>query len=79
MNTPATATNIAAGATAVTISAGQSLSDDRAASLYRATIPQIVNGQFDLVLSDVLGLLSIAVLLVNLGFTVRRERKKRGQ
>ena len=78
MNTPATAANVAAGATAVTVSVGQSLSANRAESLYKATIDQIVNGQFDVVLSDILGLLSVSVILLNLFFTYRRERKSRG-
>ena len=70
-----TPVNIVAGTTAVGVSVGSSLGTS--SSLYRASWDQIVNGQYELILSDVLGLISIAVLLINFGINFWRWMRDR--
>ncbi|WBA79567.1 hypothetical protein [Endozoicomonas sp. GU-1] len=65
--------NGTAGAIAITVSAQSSMAE----SFYRASFDQILNGQFNLVVSDILGLASIAVLFLNLFLTVKRDRKRK--
>lgn len=72
-DTVSTPVNIIAGSTAVGVSVGSSLGTS--SSLYRASWEQIANGQYELILSDVLGLISMSVLLINVGINVWRWRR----
>lgn len=66
---------VSAGAVAVGVSAKQSIGN--AESLYRASLEQIINGRFDLILSDILGLLSVTVIIINLWLTLRRDKRNK--
>lgn len=70
-----TPVNVVAGTTAMTLSVGNSVGT--AGSLYRASWEQVVTGDFQLILSDVLGLLSVTVLLINLGLSLWRFYKEK--
>ncbi len=75
MSEVSTPINVVAGGTAVGVSVSSSVG--KAESFYRATWDQIVTMNFNVVVSDVLGLLSVGILCVNLYFTIKREFKKR--
>ena len=70
-----TSVNVLAGTTAVGLSVGSSIGT--AESFYRANWEQIVTGNFNVIMADVLGLVSVAVLLINLGLTLFRMWKEK--
>ena len=69
-----TTSNVAAGTTAVTISVGSSIGT--AESLYKATLDQVISGDFTFVMSDAFGLFSMLLLALNFFWTVRKKRRE---
>lgn len=67
--------SVVAGSTVVGTSVISSMTSS--SSLYRASWEQILSGQFELIVSDVVGLVSMLVLLVNLSINVCRWLKDR--